>query len=189
MIRRRAWARRYRRPSRPWRSIPADYDTHWRLAAVYLQRRQFDKAEAEYEKARSLNPNHAGFLAEMASALILLGRPAEAVAQIAQAKRINPQYPEWFQANLGWAYYQDGRHEEALAALGQLNDPPGVFRVFLAATFGRLGRIAEAQAEADLVRDLEPGFSLAGLPFKAEGDRARLAEGLARAGLVPQIDA
>lgn len=165
---------------------PSDYDVHWRLAVVYLHRRQFDKARAEYQKARSLNPNHAGFLAEMASGLILLGRASEAIELVEQAKRINPQYPEWFQANLGWAHYQAGRPEEALEVLHVLNDPPAVFRIFLAATYARLDRIEEAQREVARIRELEPGFGVGKLdflPFEDDEHRARLAGDLRKAGL------
>ncbi len=165
----------------------SDYDVHWRLAVVYLHRRQFDKARAEYQKARSLNPNHAGFLAEMSSALILLGKAGEAIELVEQAKHINPQYPEWFQANLGWAYYHAGQHEKALEALSVLNDPPAVFRIFLAASYARLDRISEAQDEVARILELEPGFSLAKLeflPFKDEAYRAKLAGDLSKAGLL-----
>ena len=164
----------------------SDYDVHWRLAVVYLHRRQFDKARAEYQKARSLNPNHAGFLAEMSSALILLGKAGEAIELVEQAKHINPQYPEWFQANLGWAYYHAGQHEKALEALSVLNDPPAVFRIFLAASYARLDRISEAQDEVARILELEPSFSLAKLeflPFKDEAYRAKLAGDLSKAGL------
>jgi adenylate cyclase len=165
---------------------PSDYDVHWRLAVVYLHRRQFDKARAEYQKARSLNPNHAGFLAEMASGLILLGRANEAIELVEQAKRINPQYPEWFQANLGWAYYQAGRPEEALEVLRVLNDPPAVFRIFLAATYARLDRIEEAQREVARIQEMEPGFGVGKLdflPFEDDEYRAKLAGDLRKAGL------
>jgi adenylate cyclase len=164
----------------------SDYDVHWRLATVYLQGRQFGRALTEYEKARSLNPNHAGFLAEMSGALILLGRPDEAIEQLEQAKRVNPQYPEWFHANLGWAHYHSGRYESALEALNSLNAPPGVFLIFLAASYARLGRIDEAANEVARILELEPGFcleTLSFLPYKNEADRAELAADLRKAGL------
>ncbi len=164
----------------------SDYDVHWRLAVVYLHKRQFDKARAEYQKAQSLNPNHAGFLAEMSSALILLGNANEAIELLEQAKHINPQYPEWFQANLGWAYYHADQHDNALEALSFLNDPPVVFRIFLAASYARLDRIDEAQDEVARILQLEPGFSMAKLeflPFKDEAYRAKLAGDLRKSGL------
>lgn len=164
----------------------SDYDVHWRLAAVYLHRRQFDRALAEYEKARSINPNHAGFLAEMSGALILFGRPNEAIEQLEQAKQINPQYPEWFHANLGWAYYHSGQYESAVEALHSLNVPPGVFRIFLAASYARLDRNEEARNEVARILELEPDFNLQKLtflPYKNETDRAELAADLRKAGL------
>ena len=165
---------------------PSDYDVHWRLAVAYLHARQFDKAEGEYRKAQALNPNHAGFLAEMAGTLVLLGRPEDAIAQLEQAKRNNPQYPEWFDAYLGWAQYHAGQHDSALETLNALNDPPGVFRIFVAGAQARLDRLDEARAEATRLLASEPGFSLAKLeflPYKNDADRAMLAADLCKAGI------
>ena len=164
----------------------SDYDVHWRLAVVYLHRKQFDKALAEYQKAQSLNPNHAGFLAEMAGALILMGQASEAIELLEQAKHINPQYPEWFEANLGWAYYHTGQYDSALEALNCLNDPPVVFRIFLAASYLRLNRTDEARDEVARLLELEPGFNLEKLeflPFKNKADWAELAGDLRKSGL------
>jgi adenylate cyclase len=164
----------------------SDYDVHWRLAVAYLHRRQFDRALAEYGKARSINPNHAGFLAEMSGALILLGRSREAIELLEQAKQINPQHPEWFHANLGWAYYHLSRFEEAVEALNLMNAPPGVFRIFLAASYAHLDRIDDARNEVAQVLRLEPGFNLKKLkflPYKNESDQTKLAADLCKAGL------
>jgi tetratricopeptide (TPR) repeat protein len=164
----------------------SDYDAHWRLAVVYLHRKQFDKALGEYHKAWSLNSNHAGFLAEMSGALILLGDSSEAIKRLEQAKHMNPQYPEWFNANLGWAYYHAGQYDNALETLNSLNDPPGVIRIFIAANYARLDRIDDARDEVARILELEPGFNLEKLeflPFKNEADRSKLAGDLRKAGL------
>ena len=169
----------------------SDYDGHWRLAVVYLHRRQFDKAEAEYQKARALNPNHAGFLAEMSGAYVLMGRFEAAIALLEQAKHINPQSPEWFDAMLGWAHYHAGQFEQAGAALNALNDPPGVFRIFIAANHARQGNLEQAREEAVQLMALEPEFTLSKLdflPYKNAEDRARLAEDLAASGIASGIE-
>ena len=122
----------------------------------------------------------------MSSALVLLGNASSAIEMLEQAKHINPQYPEWFQANLGWACYHTGQYESALEALNSLNDPPVVFRIFLVASYARLDRIGEARDEVAQILELEPGFNLEKLeflPFKNEADRAKLAGDLQKSGL------
>jgi len=164
---------------------PSDYDVHWRLGVVYLHARQFGKALSEYRKAQSLNPNHAGFLAEMAGALVLLGLPEEAITQLEQAKHNNPQYPEWFDANLGWAYYHAGQFERAAETFHALNEPPGVFRVFIAANHAHQGRLVEAMDEVSRLMQSEPDFTLSKLdflPYKNATDRDMLAEDLRKSG-------
>ncbi|MFQ5937416.1 MAG: tetratricopeptide repeat protein [Acidiferrobacterales bacterium] len=165
---------------------PSDYESHWRLGFVYLYKGQLDKAMVEYEKARALNPNHAGFLAEMSGALILVGRPADAIVQIKQAMRINPHYPEWFLANLGWAYYEAGQYQEALATLNKMNNPPNVYRSTLVATYVRLGLRDEACAAAAELLEMEPHFTLKIVqfwPYKDKRRQERFAEDLRKAGV------
>lgn len=164
----------------------SDYESHWRLGITHLHRRQFDKAMSEYAKARELNPNHAGFLAEMAGALILMGRPDDAITQVKRAMRINPNYPEWFLAHLGWAYYESERYEEAFHSLDKMNDPPAVYLPLVVAALVELGRNDEARECALELRRREPTFTLATLsywPYQNESGRARLAEDLRAAGI------
>lgn len=77
--------------------------------------------------------------------------------------RFNPQYPAWYSANLGWAYRLVGRYEEAIVALKQAlaRNPNDLGTHFnLAATYGELGREAEARAEGAEILRLSPNFSL-----------------------------
>ncbi len=164
----------------------SDYESHWRLGITYLHRRQFDKAMSEYAKARELNPNHAGFLVEMAGALILMGRPDDAIAQVKRAMRINPNYPEWFLAQLGWAYYESERYEEAFRSLDKMNDPSAVYLPLMVAALVELGRNDEARECALELCRREPTFTLATLsywPYQNESGRARIAEDLRAAGI------
>ena len=96
---------------------PDDYETHWTLGFVYLHLQDFDLALSEYERALSLNSNDADFLAEMAIGLTLMDRPEQAIAQFKKAMRMNPRHPSWYWGVLGYAYYEVGRYEEALATL------------------------------------------------------------------------
>ena len=53
-----------------------DYRSDWALGWACLYGREFDKAMASYLRARELNPNDAGLLAEMANLLVYIGQPS-----------------------------------------------------------------------------------------------------------------
>jgi TolB-like protein len=124
---------------------PDDYETHWTLGFVYLHLQDFDLALSEYERAKALNSNDADFLAEMAIGLTLMDRPEQAIAQFKKAMRMNPRHPSWYWGVLGYAYYEVGRYEEALAALKQDNKPffTAAFQIYVSDKVGETQRRLE----------------------------------------------
>ena len=140
---------------------PDDYESHWALGFAYLTHGEFERAEAEYERALALNPYDAEFLVEMAELLVKTGKAAQAVAQVKTGMRINPRYPDWYLWNLGWAQYFTGQYDEALSALNKMSNPYNGVRRTRAAVLVRLGRIEEAREviskfiETDLEMTLE----------------------------------
>src|SRR5262249_26432492 len=78
------------------------------------------QAIVEGERAIALDPNNADGYALQASVLLFASRSEDAVRAIEQAMRLNPYYPAWYLQQLGNAYQQTGRYEEALAAYKQL---------------------------------------------------------------------
>ena len=154
-----------------------DFDSHWRLGNAYLYRNQFDKALSEYEIARDKNPCHAGFLTEMAAALIFVERLDEALSQIKQAIRINQEHPEWFLAQLGWVFYELGEYDEAIGAFEKLNNPPAVFLPVVVATLIRLNRIDDARNVASDLLNNDLDFNLNNInywPYQSSSRRIRL---------------
>jgi len=93
---------------------PNDYQAHWGLAWAYLYHRQHDKAVAEYERARKLNPNDAELIAEMANFLIFMGEPKQAIEHAKEGIRLNPFHENWYDEYLGWAYAEAGMPKEAI---------------------------------------------------------------------------
>jgi TolB-like protein/class 3 adenylate cyclase/Tfp pilus assembly protein PilF len=165
---------------------PYDYTSHWTLGFVYLWLRRFDQAIAEYERALALNSNDADFLVEMSEAQVYMGRPVEAIAQIKKAMRINPHYPEWHLWDLGWAYYEAGRYEEALATLKKMNNPPSGAHRTLAAVYVRLGRLDEARAEISELLKKNPDYTIETaklFPYKDAAQLDRYVNDLRKAGL------
>jgi adenylate cyclase len=158
-----------------------DFDSHWRLGITYLYRSKFDKALSEYEIARDKNPYHAGFLTEMAAALIFVERFDEALSQVKQAMRINPEHPEWFLAQFGWIFYELGEYDEAFRAFEKLNNPPAVFLPVVVATLIRLNRIDDARNVASDLLNSDLDFNLNNInywPYKSNSRRIRLMDDL-----------
>ncbi|HXG21463.1 MAG TPA: tetratricopeptide repeat protein [Methylomirabilota bacterium] len=90
---------------------------HSLLSQVYAQRRQYDQAIAEGERAIALDPNNALSSNRQGAVLTFAGRPAEAVPLMERAMRLNPHYPPFYIGDLGWTYSLIGRYTEAVAAL------------------------------------------------------------------------
>jgi TolB-like protein/Flp pilus assembly protein TadD len=165
---------------------PDDYKTHWSLGIVYLYLRDFDLATAGYERALALNSNDADFLAEMAIALNYMGRPEQAIAQLKKAMRMNPRHPSWYLGVLGYAYYEVGQYEEALATLKKDNKPWFTTHRTLAAVYVRLGRLEEARAEVSKMFEKNPYYTLESekhRPYDDDTRRERLVSDLRKAGV------
>jgi adenylate cyclase len=165
---------------------PDDYWSHWALGYVVKETGDFDRALAEYERARGMNPNDAALLAEMVELLVQIGKAEDGIAQIKLAMRINPHYPDWYLWNLGWAQYFAGEYEEALVSLKRMSNPPNKVRRTLAAVLVRLGRVEEARAVIAAFREQEPDFTVATMENYAFQNRTyleRWMEDLRTAGL------
>ena len=105
-----------------------------------------------------------------------MGRTAEASQMIAQAKRLNPIHPDWYDWVLGVAAFHDGRYEDALAAYSRFTDPPPLLRRDIVAVNVRLGRLEEARKLAQGIAREWPEYRLATenlRPFRKSGPAAR----------------
>ena len=51
---------------------------------------------ASYLRPRNLNPNDAELLAEMGSLLIFVGQSKQAIDQVKEAIRLNPNHEPWY---------------------------------------------------------------------------------------------
>ena len=134
----------------------------------------------------TLNPNDADLMSDMADALAHSGRSEEAVALLQKAMRLNPFYPDQYIWHLGGAYFNLKCYEDAIRTIKTMQNPTEGRRL-LAASYGHLGREAEARTEAELVLKAHPRFSVerwaAVQPDKFQEDVQHFVEGLKRAGL------
>lgn len=162
---------------------------HALLARIHSFRGEHERALAESERARALNPSDT-FVAELhAQTLLWLGRGNDAITLLETAMRLDPAgRRSGPRLVIGWAYFTADRHAEALAACDRaLADHPQlpVLHAMRAAILAQVGRIDEArQSAAELLR-LQPNFPVAelGSRFADPANTQRWQAALRKAGL------
>jgi adenylate cyclase len=171
-----------------------DYQAHWVLGWAYLYNRQHEKAMASYLRARDLNPNDAELLAEMANLLIYVGQPKQAIDQVKEAIRLNPNHEPWYTEYLGWAYENAGMPREAIEILESvIDEPPTKEQLWLLPTLAAayadptVGRMDDAHKIVKAIQSLQPEFSIAEVasryPFRTKELLNRYINAVRRAGL------
>ena len=164
-----------------------DSDVHRILAALNLNRDEYDKAVYHQERALALNPNYDLVVVQQGELLTWLGRPEEGIDWIKKAMRLNPYHPERFWSHLGRACYSAEKYAEAVEAFSRITRPDHAHHAFLAATFAQMGNAVAAAAHAAEVLKREPKFSVAAYlatqHYKRDADRIRHESGLLTAGL------
>jgi TolB-like protein/Flp pilus assembly protein TadD len=160
------------------------------LSAVYVMRRDFEKAIVEAKKAISLNPNGADAYSVLAGVLGLSGDWEESVTYAEKSIRLNPFPTVYYFSLLGRAYFMTGQYDKAIDTWKKaLHKAPKYLpaHAFLAASYISLDRQAEAAAEVDEVLRINPQFTLESyaktLPYKNNADIERYVAVLRKAGL------
>ncbi len=160
------------------------------MSHFYTQKREYDKAIAEGERAVALNPSGATVIAQYAMSLDFAGRSGEAIPLFQKAIRLNPHGPFFYYHNFGNALFMTGRYEEAVSAYKKVfqRAPNNIWaHVMLAATYSMMGREKEARAEAAEVLRINPKFSLDFFAktsvYKEQSVRDNLFNALRKAGL------
>ncbi|WP_027055333.1 adenylate/guanylate cyclase domain-containing protein [Mesorhizobium erdmanii] len=164
---------------------------HWALAIINLHLGRHDVAIREAERSIALAPNLSEGHEALGNTLHYSGRSEEALVCFDRAMALNPYYPDMLLHFQAQAMFQLGRYEDAVASLKRrLVRNPGtdVSRVLLAASYGHLGRFAEARAAWQEVLRVNPDYSLEYrrkvLPYKNPADFERVVDGLRKAGVV-----
>jgi tetratricopeptide (TPR) repeat protein len=119
-----------------------------------------------------------------------LGKLDEAMAAIEQSKQLNPHFSYIILWLEGRILFFMRRYDEAAAKLEEAVARNPVFdqgHIMLAAIYGQMGRIEDAEWQADEVRALRPDFAIRSdrnaHGFRVAEHAQRYAEGLRRAGL------
>ncbi len=131
------------------------------VSFIYQRLKRFDEAVAAARRAVELDTNYADGYAQLASALIQVGRPREGLEAIQTAIRFNPQRPSFMLDVLARANFMLGRYQEAAELYARIVEAnPGFMSAHrgLAAAYAYLGRIEEAEWEAAEILALQPDF-------------------------------
>ena len=140
--------------------------SHQVAGGIFRSRGWHDDALKEFRAAIDLDPNDAWSYAYLAFALIHAGRPAEAVAQIEIAMRLDPYYPPLFDFYQGLAQFEQNQMAEAAITLKKAaqrspSDPRPL--LYLAAAYAYLQRENEA---AEMVANYSSArVKQGGVPF------------------------
>jgi len=128
---------------------------HGSLALVLFFRGDYERARIEADRTIKLNPNNELWLNLMGLYLLQLGDFDRGLPMVARSLQINPNPPGWSRISFFHDDYHHGRYEKALeeVKLLVLGDD---FRMplFVAATYGQLGRPEEAAEALDELREL-----------------------------------
>ena len=168
----------------------SDAGAHFLIGYAYSRKGQFDKAISELEIARDLFPNNAEINAGLGMILNDAGKPEEAINVLKNAMRLNPIPPGWYIGWLGDAYRLTGQYEKAVHEYKkaiQLQPDDMFSHLNLALCYVKLGRKADAHAEAAEVLRINPKFSAENyakhIALKDEASKKLLIDGMRKAGL------
>ena len=164
---------------------------HWAFGISGWGLHKHDESIAALERAVELNPNCSLAYGSLGTALGLVGRTDEAIANQQIAIRSNPRDPSIFFrfSGIALASYLAGQFEEAIEWAGRaIHRMPNWYFAHLvrAASYVKLGRIDEAQAAIESCKKVLPQISLSDLdrvPLKDPAQMAELRECVYLAGL------
>jgi adenylate cyclase len=164
-----------------------DSRCHRILSAIYVQLRDYDRAEFHSDRSVALNPND-GFTAVYRGGVLRhIGRPEEGVAWVRKAMQQDPYHPNWYWNTLAFVLHAAGRYAEALEAYARMVQRPSFYHAYVAACHAELGQMEKAHEHAALALQAKPDFSVTAwgkrLPWKNDADLQKFLNGLRKAGL------
>jgi len=164
---------------------------HGVLAVTHFASGDYERAKIEAYRTIDLNPNDTLWLALLGFYLAQREDFEHSLPMVRKAIALDPHPPGWVTAPFFLDQYRHGRYEQALAELRGTDMSGGDFRgpLYLAATYGQLGRPEDAGPELDEMLALwaRPVGELRGELIERHAMSApltdHLLEGLTKAGL------
>ena len=164
-----------------------DAECHRVLANIAIIRHDLPSAQSHQERGLLLNPNDDRQVCAMGQIHCFRGRHEESASWIERAMRLNPYHPESLWLYLGRALFHQGRHEEALTAMGHITKPRLAVHVYRVAASARLGDKAVLKKHTDALTqshaDFDPERFITSIPYEHERERNTVREALDEAGL------
>lgn len=115
--------------------------------------------DAAADRALALNPGNSDVLSEVGHCYAFLAREDEAIALLDRAMEISPEHPGWYHFAKTWRYARLGMIEAALVEIQKVPTPGFYwYHAHLVWFHAALGDLAAARAEADILRQVYPGF-------------------------------
>lgn len=169
---------------------PSSPQVQWALGYVHMWRQEYEQAAEAVEQSVALSPNYSDGWALLALINNQLGRGEQALRFIRKAMMLDPHHTWEFPYNEGRAYYNIGEYQKAVRPLLEaLERNAYAFypRLYLAATYIRLGQLDDAEWEATQLEIMNPGITISGLEQRtpiSEGEhRNRFFADLTKAGI------
>jgi adenylate cyclase len=128
---------------------------------------RYDQAVADGERAVAINPNYAFGYETLSDTLIIDGKPEAAIRAAQKAIRLDPTGKDKYSTNVGLAYVEMERYEDAIPLLKQsLTEYPNIMvtHLFLIVAYVELGRGVDARAAAAEVIRMSPQFTVSSVP-------------------------
>ncbi|WP_394891177.1 adenylate/guanylate cyclase domain-containing protein [Mesorhizobium sp. AaZ16] len=166
---------------------PQESHCHRVLGTVWMNRRDYDRAEQHFRRAVELNPNDADRRMGLGYLLVLRGKIDEGLEWMQEARRLNPFPPVWYHPRFGVALYSLGRFAEAAQEFAEIPTPGYWSRTRLVACLAQLGRTAEVETQRAAIVEQKPDFSIEkffqeDVLLERPEDRELLREGMIKAG-------
>jgi hypothetical protein len=128
---------------------PRDADAHYQLGLIYQKRRQYTEAISRFKRAVEIDPKEADPHFQLGCIARVQKRVDDAIGYLTTAAVLDDKLGQsdvW--RELGAAYFEAGRMEEAAVALAKFTDrrpydPEGLY--WYGRTLGKLGRGREAR--------------------------------------------
>ena len=153
---------------------PRDAMAHAMLAVALGVNGDIALSEGEFDTALRLNPGDA----EVLALYVGWAPPDRALEATNRAIRLNPNYQPWQAWNFSYAYFNDGRYEDALRVLERLPKDNYNYWTWImrAASYAALNRSAEAKAAVSDALAHFPDLTIEGFTRHAgvtDADRMR----------------
>jgi adenylate cyclase len=151
----------YQAASEALKLDPGNAHAYSVLAYLQVADREYDEALESIEKAVSLHPNDAEVYTNLAGVLVYAGLPVEALSAMDTAFRLEPRPSPIFHADLGWVLFWNRQYEKAIGPLEKGLEGGVEYWEVLAMAYAKLGRLEEAKAMVEKIRQEFPGVNLA----------------------------